>query len=83
MYSIITELAAETKSIRSMMAGFQAKVEEAEQWIRAVEDRLKTVLDRDQELTLCYCHAASELLCTYLHGIRRNPQTHGFLSVDG
>ncbi|KAJ1112740.1 hypothetical protein NDU88_001001 [Pleurodeles waltl] len=45
----ISDLAAETKSILTHITGFQDKVEGVERRLAAVEDRLNTIPDRDQE----------------------------------
>ncbi|KAJ1194098.1 hypothetical protein NDU88_003393 [Pleurodeles waltl] len=52
MDSVIPSLAAETKSIRLDIAGFQIRVLGLEQRLVIVEDHLNTTPDRDQEL-LC------------------------------
>ncbi|KAJ1105171.1 hypothetical protein NDU88_002579 [Pleurodeles waltl] len=44
---LIIELTDETKSIRSVIVGFQDRVEGLEQRLGAVEDRLNTIIDRD------------------------------------
>ncbi|KAJ1211096.1 hypothetical protein NDU88_006457 [Pleurodeles waltl] len=60
MDSTISTLAAETKSIRLDIAGFQSKVSDLEQRVIAVEDQLNTVPKRDQEL-LFLCSKLSDL----------------------
>ncbi|KAJ1188693.1 hypothetical protein NDU88_005451 [Pleurodeles waltl] len=80
MDSTISALAAETKSIRLDIAGFQSRFSDLEQRVMAVEYHINTAPDRDRELlSLC-----SKLMDLEDRSCRDNVCFFGFLEhVEG
>ena len=74
MDSKITELMAETKSLRTDIAGFQGRMDGLEQRVERIEDQLNTLTDRDQELL----HLRSKVIALEDRSRRDNASFFGF-----